>query len=289
MITGALLHCPGIGPKRLTELELLGVRTWLDVLADENRIPVGYRGPLVDECRRCQTALATDNIMYFAECFAPRDKWRILSHYLDQTSFFDIETTGLEHDAAITVIVCWHRGRLHTFVEHDNLDAFLELLDDVTLLASFNGSSFDVPRVLDTFHIPNLPCPHIDLRWICHHRAMSGSLKRISQQLGIARPSDLSAADGALAVRLWNSWRYSQNHDARTHLVRYCAADVLLLVLLARRLAGHHESSDAEIWSHLPAVERSPVAAPPIPLKTAAHQFGAASPRRLRARRTRPA
>ena len=40
-------------------------------------------------------------------------------------------TSGLEMDSLITVIACWHQGRLHTFVEHENLDDFLDLLDDI--------------------------------------------------------------------------------------------------------------------------------------------------------------
>ena len=115
---------------------------------------------------------------------------------------------------------------------------FLELLDDVTLLATFNGSSFDVPRILDAFHIPELPCPHVDLRWMCHHQGWKGGLKDIAEALGITRPADLVQADGALAIRLWHLWTGRRDRPAREQLLRYCGADVLLLLMLVQHLIG---------------------------------------------------
>jgi uncharacterized protein YprB with RNaseH-like and TPR domain len=141
---------------------------------------------------------------------------------------------------------------LRTFVENENLDEFLELLDDVSLLASFNGSSFDVPRILDAFHIPELPCPHIDLRWVCHHQGWKGGLKDITEKLGIKRPGDLQYADGLLAVQLWYRWMNHNDEVALKQLLRYCGSDVILLLLLAQRLAGRDAAAFGEIWSQLP-------------------------------------
>ena len=291
MIAEALLHCPGIGPARLAQLHDLGIRDWAAAVAHVERIPLSYRDPLVAECRRSLTALDGRDVSYFVDRLAPPDKWRILAEFREQTSFFDIETTGLEYDARVTVIVCWHREQLHTFIEHENLDDFLHLLDEVTLLASFNGSSFDVPRILDAFHIPELPCPHLDLRWPCYHRGWRGTLKSISQRLGISRPADLQDADGALAVHLWNRWMLSQDRAARDHLLRYCAADVLMLVMLARQLAKHESPSQAELWTHLPGVWTAPTPqlAAPGPQSRRNNLFGDASPSKLRARRVRAA
>ncbi len=305
MIDEALLHCAGIGPKRLARLHARGIRTWGDVLARPDCLPGTLGGPLVEECRRCLAALAAGEIRYFTDRFTSCDKWRILSHYIDQASYFDIETDGLEQASSITVISCWHRGRLHTFVEHENLDAFLGLLDDVQLLVSFNGGSFDVPRVLDTFHVPELPCPHLDMRWTCYHRGLTGGLKEISRSVGIDRPADLEGADGELAVRLWAAWRSSQDASARELLIRYCASDVLLLRMLAQQQAGRADPCPEAAWDELPAAPAarwdrsttttSPVAEQsdgPAPRTTTFGQafdvlFGSGSPQRLRARRHR--
>ena len=252
MIQEALLHCSRIGPVRLSRLHDVGLRTWDDMLRHSDSIPFSHCKELVEECERCQQALRESDVGYFVDHLVPQDRWRILHQYLAETSFFDIETSGLEHDAPVTVIACWHKGQLKSFVEHENLDEFLDLLDDITLLASFNGSTFDVPRMLDAFHIPELPCPHLDLRWCCHHHGWKGGLKEISTNCGIDRPPDLHDADGALAVQLWNAWIYMQDVGARARLIRYCASDVILLKLLAHQLAGANGKEDFELWSELP-------------------------------------
>jgi uncharacterized protein YprB with RNaseH-like and TPR domain len=250
LITEALTHFPGLGPVRLARLHAQGIRSWMDVLQATDQLPRALRNKASDESQQCLDALVKRDIQFFVDRFAPCDKWRIVDHFLDDISFFDIETMGLEYDAPITVIVCWHQGRLHTFVEHENLDEFLVLLDEVSLLASFNGNAFDVPRVAQTFHIPKLPCPHVDFRWICYHRGFRGSLKEITQRMAIDRPPDLRHADGALAVDLWNRWIQYQDGTARERLLRYCAADVLMLYALGHRLTGR---DCQEPWAHLPS------------------------------------
>lgn len=283
MISQALRHCRGIGPARLTQLNEAGILNWIDVLERTSSIPHGLRANMLSEAERCLGAILCRNVDYFVERLAPQDRWRIAAHFLNEMSFFDIETTGLDYDASVTVITCWHRGGLRTFVEHENLDEFLVLLDEVHLLASFNGSTFDVPRILDTFHIPELPCAHLDLRWAFHHLGFTGGLKRIARQLGIHRPDDLYDADGAMAVDLWNRWRFEHDAAAREQLIRYCASDVLMLVMMANGLA--ERDVQGELWGQLPlASEHSaPTHEPKPPARRGT--FGAASPSRLRARR----
>lgn len=252
MITEALSHCRGIGPVRLSRLHAAGIRTWQDVLEHPDRLPASLRNHLVDTCRRSLAAFEADDIGWLLQHLVPRDRWRVLACYFSEATFFDIETTGLEYDATITTIACWHRQQLHHFVEHENLDDFLDVLHESRLLISFNGAGFDVPRVLDGFHIPELPCPHLDLRWSCYHRGLSGSLKSIASGIGIRRPRDLETADGALAVLLWSHWQRARDPAARQLLLRYCASDVLLLLLVAQHLCGRAEHAADDLWFRLP-------------------------------------
>lgn len=287
MITEALNHIRGIGPVRLSQLQNAGIRSWQDAIARPELLPKSLATDVVDESQRCLEALENDDIQYFVEHLFPPDRWRILHRYAERCSFFDIETTGLEYDDTLTVIVCLHKGQLHTFVEHENLDDFLDLLDEIELLVSFNGSTFDVPRVLDGFHIPELPCPHFDLRWPCFHQNLSGGLKQVTSGLGIQRPADLDDADGGLAVQLWHQWLNNKDEDARRQLIRYCAADVLLLKPLAEHVGGHEVRVGDDFWRQLPDAPAS------VGLNSAnqqrkqflANMFGSASPTRLRTRR----
>lgn len=190
---------------------------------------------------KSQTALKQNNIQFFIDHLATREQWRILATYFDRLSYFDIETSGLSYDAYVTCVACYHKGKVYTYVNGENLDDFLDLLEDVDLLVSFNGASFDVPFMLRTYHIPELPCPHIDLRWQCHHQNHKGGLKHIEHTLNINRPDDLQGVDGAEAVWLWYRWHQYKDQRARERLLRYCAADVLTLQLVTASLLRNLE------------------------------------------------
>ena len=287
MISTAWMHFRGLGPVRIAALNQCGIKTWHDAVNEPERISATLRDEVIAECESCLAALDRGDLGFFTDRFDPADRHLILTEFSDVASYFDIETTGLEYDDSITVIACWHQGQMHSFVEGENLDDFLDLLDEIQLLVSFNGSTFDVPRVLDTFHIPELPCPHLDLRWACHHRGLTGGLKQATVSLGLQRPSDLVDADGALAVRLWQRWRHQKDEHARQLLIRYCAADVLLLQPLAEYLANKPMSDLATLWDHLP--ERTGHEEVPssegVRRQVLASMFGSASPARLRTRR----
>lgn len=287
MISTAWMHMKGLGPARILMLKQLGIHDWRDALERPERVPDALRFQILQECHACLDARHRQDIAFFTERLHPSDRHLILTEFGSQASYFDIETTGLEYDDQITVIACWHKGKLFSFIEGENLDDFLDLLDDIDLLVSFNGSTFDVPRVLDTFHIPELPCAHLDLRWACHHRNLSGGLKQITSRLGLHRPADLQDADGSLAVELWQQWQNTSCQDARQLLLRYCAADVLLLQPLAQYVANKPMSDLNQLWDHLPeavAAENVP-ASSDVRRQILSAMFGPASPTKLRTRR----
>lgn len=252
MIEGAFLHCRGLGPARLAALHAAGVTTWAEALARPEAIPGACREAVVAEAARCVAALEAGDSQYFARVLAPADRWRVLTRFLSDVTFVDLETTGLEIDDTVTAIGCYHRGELRVFVEHEDLDDFLDLLDEVTVLASFNGSSFDVPRLLASFHIPALPCPHLDLRWALYHQGHRGTQAAIEAELGVARPEDVVGVDGARAVELWDAWRAHGDARARQLLLRYCGADVLAMVRLAYRVGGVELPEGVGDWGQLP-------------------------------------
>ena len=258
VITEAFLHCRGIGPRRLRRLREAGIRSWHDCVRQPEKLPEDLRHALPHEACRLLQALDQRDVRFLAERLAPADRWRILHDFFDEASFFDIETTGLSRSASATVITCWHQGTMHAFVEDENLDQFLDLLDEVRLLVSFNGTQFDIPRLLDTFHIPSLPCAHLDLRWIAYHRGMRGGLKEIARQLGLRRPKELEGMSGAAAVDLWWAWKNGGDAEARTRLIRYCAVDTLLSRAVAARLVNRPDAGDPLLWQPHFLPDRNP-------------------------------
>jgi hypothetical protein len=252
-----------IGPGRERALRARGVASWLD-LPGADTLPGVAADPLTAAVRRGEAALARGDVADLLRLLDPADHWRLLAAFGDEASYFDIETTGLEAASEVAVIACLHRGRLDTFVLGENLDGFLDLLPDVRLLVSFNGASFDVPRVERAFHIPALPCPHLDLRPVCRAAGLTGGLKEIERATGLARPDDVNGVTGEDAIWLWNAWRDQRDMSARARLLRYCAADVLASREVAgvalRRLGVAALPVSEAPWRDLPAAS-----APPMP------------------------
>jgi uncharacterized protein YprB with RNaseH-like and TPR domain len=275
LIRQAFQHLPGIGPERLKRIQELGIADWTDLVQRSEELPLGARGrrQLAEAVEACERALDEADLAHLVRVLAPRDHWRILATYFDRAAYFDIETSGMHQDSFVTLIACYSGGTLHPFVRHENLDRFLDLLEGLELLVSFNGASFDVPKVLREFHIPELACPHIDLRWICAHSQRRGGLKAIERELGLRRPPDLDGVSGEDAVWLWQLWDEHLNRDARDRLIRYCCADTLSLEQVAARLLKMDHgvplpsTIPADPWSLLDRVAGGPpgAAEPPPP------------------------
>jgi hypothetical protein len=156
-----------------------------------------------------------------------------LAKYFNNATFFDIETSGMAYyDSIITVIAAYKNQNIHSFVHQENLEAFLDLVAESKLLVSFNGNSFDMPFILRKFNIPDICCPHIDLRWVCYHAGYKNGLKNIERDLNIKRPDDLIDTDGYEAVLLYYRWQ-AGNIEARDKLLRYCKADAIGTYLVA--------------------------------------------------------
>lgn len=259
MIDRVFSHLPGIGPETERRLRNTGIATWSDLCGALPilRMPENKREELGRLLERHEHAIRHDDIGFFLQQFKRRDHWTILDRYFEDACFFDIETAGEGGPPIITVIACLDSAGLHTFVAHENLDDFLSHLDRVKLLVSYNGDSFDVPQVLRHFHIPVLPCPHLDLRWVCHHEGLKGGLKAVERQADIRRPGDLDGLDGRDAVWLWERWDISGERPARDRLVRYCGADAVSLKGLAALILRSRGSVCAlpetgALWALLP-------------------------------------
>lgn len=256
-----LRHLPHVGAQRERRLRQEGGVCWKGILNAEHPLAGLERSEWDEVCVACEQslrAMEAEDVAFFTARIPMPDQWRVLAHWFGQLSYFDIETSGLEIDSKVTLISCFHRGEPLCFLADENMDDFLDLMEQIKVLVSFNGASFDVPRVLDRFHIQRLPCAHMDLRWLCHHAGWRGGLKKIEGALGLRRPPDLVGLGGAEAVGLWQAWAGQGDTQARRTLERYCVADTVMLSLLASRLVAHHgvtmaAPAEAELWRRVSA------------------------------------
>jgi len=152
--------------------------------------------------------------------------WRLYENVADATCFFDIETTGLDAATNDVTTVSFHRGGdTTTLVQGEDLtrDALAEEFAQSDLLVSFNGKRFDAPFLETNFDL-GIETPHLDLMYLCKQLGLSGGLKSIERDLGVAREG-VEDVDGREAVRLWK--RYDQHEDdaALERLVKYNRLD----------------------------------------------------------------
>ncbi len=247
MIQECFRHVRGIGPKTSAVLKESGFRSWEDCFNRTEELPFNgdRRRRFIRELEQCASALHNGEIEYLISAFPPSEHWRILAHYFKEAAFVDVETTGLSwHYCHASVIVVFHGGAVRSFNYGENLDEFLDLVEHAGLLVTFNGNCFDIPFLEKTFNIPEITCPHIDLRWIAWHRGYRGGLKQIERDIGIRRPACVEGIDGFEAVDLFYRWQ-GGDLGARQTLIRYCAADVLSTYLVAERLLAEHGCSVA--------------------------------------------
>ncbi len=238
MIRGSFTHARGIGPVAEKKLRDKGFQNWDDCFSRRKDLPFssGKGARFISELQRSSAAHQKKDLRFLLSRFPVSEHWRILAEYINDATFFDIETTGLSwHYNHASVIAALHRGRLCSFVCGVNLDDFLDLLDEAEMLVTFNGGSFDLPFIEKTFHIPPVEVPHVDLRWVAYHQGYRGGLKRIESRMNIHRPPEIGDIDGFEAVELYYRWQ-SGDSNAGRDLVRYCRTDVVCTYMVACRI-----------------------------------------------------
>lgn len=241
----AILHFPGIGTAKAKWLHDAGIVCWNDFLTHEPPDSLKKQWPGLQEFAEQNIQAEKNNdIQFFIDRLEVQDRWRLLQRFWNLCHFIDIETSGMDCDAHITVISVWNGQELKLFLNGENLDDFPEYALAIPFAVTFNGSTFDVPVIKRYFNLPDFPVPHVDLRWVCNRCNLSGGLKAIERQLDVKRPQDVDGTDGMDAIVLWNDWNNTKNTDAKAHLLRYCAADTIALQHVTAKVINH-QASDA--------------------------------------------
>ncbi|MBI2831546.1 MAG: ribonuclease H-like domain-containing protein [Chloroflexi bacterium] len=157
-------------------------------------------------------------------------------------AYLDIETTGLSClDDAITVIGIYLTDGFHSqFIqlvgEEATRKSLMEILSDVDILYTYNGSRFDLPFIETALEVDLARhCQHHDLMWDCWKNNLYGGFKAVESQLGIVRK--LKGIDGREAVRLWWMYQKNQQKEALDTLLSYNKEDVMNLKVLRDILA----------------------------------------------------
>jgi len=177
----------------------------------------------VDEATR---RLDRGDAAFFADRVPDAEHWRLFENVREETTFLDIETTGLDHYADRVTTVSIHRdGDTRTLVQGQDLsaDALRAELEASSLLVTFNGRRFDVPFLEASYDL-SVDLPHADLMSMCNQLGYSGGLSAVEGIFGIERDRpDISGRD---AVRLWHEYERGQDGSLQT-LIDYNQEDTV--------------------------------------------------------------
>ena len=151
-------------------------------------------------------------------------------------AYLDIETA---YDQSLTVVGIMREdaGMFQLHGRNITAAAITGFLDGIGVLHTYNGHSFDLPRIKNELGL-DLRKRHAcrDLMRDCWRKKLMGGFKAVERQLGIARATD--GVDGMMAMALWERWLEADDAEALKLLLHYNREDVENLALVRAKLDG---------------------------------------------------
>jgi uncharacterized protein YprB with RNaseH-like and TPR domain len=230
MLRRSFVLLRGVGRRTERRLRSMGIVDWKAFLAASEVPGIGKarKAALDAHLKALGKCLEREDAETLANALPASEKWRLYPDFRDRAAFLDIETTGLDLPATVTVVGITV-GRDHTpLVRGINLskDAIERALRPAKILVTFNGGSFDLPALRMAFPGLKLDMPHIDVRHLAPRAGLHGGLKKVERMLGIHRAREIRMLCSNDAVYLWRIWERKQSGNALRLLIDYNRADV---------------------------------------------------------------
>lgn len=244
-LENSFIVIPGFGEKTEKRLWKNGVTHW-DQIKETDEVTSGQRTKARNFISKAQKNLEVGNTPFFSNKVDSKHFWRLYKNFEQNACFFDIETTGLDQRKnKVTTVSFYRNGESKTLVRGQDLteENLRKEIFESDILVSFNGKRFDQPFLEHNFDV-SFEKPHIDLMYACKRIGLSGGLKPIEKEVGIAR-EDIDDVDGREAVRLWKKYEKQNDEAALDKLVRYNQYDAENL----KRLLEHvHTALRKEVY-----------------------------------------
>lgn len=238
MIRRTFLILPSIGCKTEARLWRKGIADWNDFISTGHieGLSDARKGMMDGHLERADRFLERGVTEYFCQILPTVEHWRMFDRFEDDCAYLDIETDGQYANANVTVVGIHRGGKTTTLVRDEDLNAanLAKALEGAKMLVTFNGSSFDLPILHYHYPMAVPRLPHYDLRHACRRVGLTGGLKRIEKEVGIARPREVEFVTGEEAVYLWRAWQRKGSKNALKLLKTYNQEDTENLVPLAR-------------------------------------------------------
>ncbi len=233
MLSKTFLHIAGIGPKTERRIWERGVHCWGEFLKEPSAagLSPGKTERATETIALSLESLRKEDHRFFARALPPREHWRAFPEFSYRIAYLDIETTGMCEWDAVTLIGIYDGRETRIYTKGEDLQQFLDDIGQYSLLVTFHGACFDLPFLRQRFPQIKFDQLHIDLCPALRRLGLTGGLKKIEQQLGLARSPETEGLDGWDAVRLWREWERG-SQEALELLKAYNREDVVNLEVL---------------------------------------------------------
>ncbi len=235
MIENTFLFLPGVGEKTEQKIWQQGITNWNEFLETSNvkGLGDGRKVHADEQIVKAKKSVREGKAKFFTDRLPKSAHWRLYNKFRDETVFLDIETSG--GYGYITVIGLFDGYDVKHFVKGANMEktALKEELEKYSLIATFNGRSFDIPVINKYFKDVVPEIPHMDLRHVCSQLGLTGGLKKIEKELDLERETLVDGMAGGDAVILWDKFQATRNKKYLKQLLQYNAEDIINLKPLA--------------------------------------------------------
>ena len=230
MLRNSFVLLRGVGPATERRLHRLGIRNWDQFLAAPALAGIGRerKAALDAHLRALSKRLERGDASTLSKALGAAQRWRLYPDFRDSAAFLDIETTGLEWPAEVTLVGVFLGSEYTPLVRGIGLSASAvqRALGHARVLVTFNGGSFDLPMLRAAFPSLRLDhLPHVDLRHLAPRAGIRGGLKKVERLLGIRRAEDIKMLCSHDAVHLWRLWERKGSRNALRLLIDYNRAD----------------------------------------------------------------
>ncbi len=228
MIQRTFIFLKGISYKKEKRLWSKGICSWQQFL--NSNIKLKNKEQYDAMIRLAEKNLFLHNSKFFSKLLPLKDNWRLYNFFKSEAIFLDIETVGRK----VVLVGIYDNFDYTPFVfgYNLNLNQLKQKILSAKLIVTFNGASFDIPRLSKMLSIDLTQIPIFDLRFSLLSFGISGSLKEIESKLGIMRDSSLKSVD---VFYLWNNFIYNHQKEALERLIAYNFEDTYNLRLLAEK------------------------------------------------------
>jgi len=240
MLTQSFQFLDRVSHKKEASFYDQGINHWDDFISSTQIHGISLRSKSYYDrkLREAKQALHKGNSSYF-HSLPTNQTWRLFPHFQEETVYLDIETTGLDRHAQITVIGLYDGLNTKSMIKGINLDypTLKRELQKYKLIITFNGASFDLPFIRKRCDIlPDIP--HIDLRHCCAQIGLVGGLKHIEYELGIRRSKIVEKLYGGDALTLWRMYKATGDDHYLNLLVEYNEEDIINLKKIMKHCYG---------------------------------------------------